>query len=312
MSQESATACAAGPPNAHRPEPISWRGLVALVREAGTGFVEDQAATRGAALAYYAVFALAPLLVIATAVAGAVFGEQAVQGHLSSQIQEFVGPDGARVVETMVANASRRQTTWFASAVGLAVLLVGAGGLFGQLQESLDKIWGVRPKAGRGWWAVIRDRFLSFTMVLGSAFLLLVSLVVSTALAALTRYLGDGAGSPVRQTANIAVSLLVVTLLFAMIYRFLPDAQIAWRDVWLGAAVTALLFTGGKYLIGLYLGHASTVSVFGAAGSLAALLVWLYYSAQIFLFGAELTWAFACRFGRGVVPADNAEPKPKG
>lgn len=289
---------------------FGWRDLVAVVRDAGLGWVEDQSAMRGAALAYYAVFSLAPLLVIATAVAGFVFGEQAVRGHLSAQIQELVGPEGAKVIETMVANAGRRETTWFASTVGLIVLLAGAGGLFGQLQDSLDTVWGVQAKAGRRWWNVVRDRFLSFTMVLGTAFLLLVSLVISTTLAALTRYLGEESASLLRQGTNVAVSLVVITLLFAMIYRFLPDARIAWRDVWFGAAVTAVLFTAGKYLIGIYLGHAGTASVFGAAGSLAALLVWLYYSAQIFLFGAELTWAFARRFGSAVMPKSNAEAKP--
>jgi len=291
--------------------PISIYGLWLVIRDAASGWFTNQAAMRGAALAYYAVFSLAPLLVIATAVAGVIFGERAVQGHLSEQIQEWVGPEAARLVETMVARAAPGQATWLASLASVVVLLVGATGLFSQLQEALDTIWGVQPKAGRGWRDVLHDRFLTFTMVVGSALLVLVSVVVSTALAAVSRYFDDVPAGFIRERTNLLVSFLVLTLLFAMVYRFLPDARIAWRDVWLGAAVTAGLFTAGKWLIGYYLGRAGTASAFGAAGSLAALLVWLYYSAQIVLFGAELTHAFARRFGGGVVPAANAEPKGK-
>jgi membrane protein len=186
------------------------------------------------------------------------------------------------------------------------MLLVGALGLFGQLQDALNTVWQVQPKAGRGMLGFLRDRFLSFSMVLGTAFLLLVSLVISAALSALGGLLGDWGASVIGQIVNAAVTLLVITLLFAMIYRFLPDAQIAWRDVWFGAVFTTVLFTVGKYLIGFYLGRAGTASAYGAAGSFAALLIWLYYSAQIFLFGAELTKAHADRCGSRIVPKDNA------
>ena len=191
------------------------------------------------------------------------------------------------------------------------MLLLGAAGLFGELQGALNTIWGVRPKPGRGVLGLLRDRFLSFSMVLGTTFLLLVSLVVSAALAALGSLFGEWQTAVVGQVVNQVISLGVVTLLFAMIYRFLPDVKIAWRDVWLGAVITAVLFTVGKYLIGLYLGRTSTASAFGAAGSLAVLLIWLYYSAQIFLFGAEFTKVHANRFGSRIVPAENAEPVSK-
>lgn len=270
-----------------------------LLSEAASRWVDDKCPRLGAALAYYTAFSLAPLLVIAVAVAGFVFGREAATGHLYGQIENMVGKQGAGAVQAMVANSANLGSGIAATAVGLAVLLLGAIGLFGELQDSINSVWGVRPKPGRGWRGFLRDRLLSFSMVLGSAFLLLVSLVVSAILAPLANFLGHA--------AHMAVSFLVITLLFAMIFRYLPDALIAWRDVWLGAAITSLLFALGKTLIGLYLGRSAVGSTFGAAGSLAVLLIWLYYSAQIFLFGAELTRTFAERAGGGIVPAPYAE-----
>jgi membrane protein len=284
------------------------KNLWALLKDAGSEWLEDKAPRLGAALAYYAVFSLAPLLVIVTAIAGLVFGQQAVQGHLSTQIQGLVGPDGAKAVEAMVASANKPASGTLASVLGVVMLLVGAGGLFGELQDALNTIWEVQPKPGRGLLGILRDRFLSFSMVLGTTFLLLISLVVSAALAALGSLFGDWTTSLVGQAVNLAVSFGVITLLFAMIYRYLPDATIAWRDVWFGAAVTAALFSVGKSLIGLYLGATGVASAYGAAGSLAVLLIWLYYSTQIFLFGAELTKAYANRFGGRIVPKANAVP----
>jgi membrane protein len=284
------------------------RVLWELLQEAGNEWLEDKAPRLGAALAYYTIFALAPLLLIVIAVAGFVFGEDAARGELFEQIRGLVGDRGAAAIEAMVANANQKEANTLATIVGVAMLLVGAAGLFGQLQDALNTVWEVQPKPGRGLWGFLRDRFLSFTMVLGCAFLLLVSLVVSAVLAALGSLFGDWQASVVGQLINIAVSFGVITGLFAMIYRFLPDVQLAWKDVWLGAAITALLFTVGKWLIGLYLGHSSIGSAYGAAGSLAVLLVWLYYSAQIFLFGAELTKAYADKHGSRIVPLPNAEP----
>jgi membrane protein len=287
---------------------LNPRAFWALLKDAGSEWVEDKAPRLGAALAYYTAFSLAPLLVIVIAIAGLVFGQQAVQGHLSAQIQGLVGAEGAQAVETMVANANKPATGTLASILGIVMLLVGAGGLFGELQDSLNTVWEVQPKPGRGLLGMLRDRFLSFTMVLGTAFLLLVSLAVSAALAAMGSVFGEWGVSFLGQVLNFLISFAVITLLFAMIYRFLPDVRIAWRDVWLGAALTAALFSVGEFLIGLYLGYAGTASAYGAAGSLAVLLVWLYYSAQIFLFGAELTKAHAHYLGGGITPTENAVP----
>jgi membrane protein len=222
-------------------------------------------------------------------------------------MESVIGTDGAKAVETMVASASEPTSGLVATIMGAIMLLVGALGLFGELQDALNTVWEVEPKPDQGGFlAFVRNRLLSFTMVLGTAFLLLISLVISAVLSVVGKLLGDWGVTILGQALNLGVSLFVITLLFAMIYRFLPDAKIAWRDVWFGAAFTTLLFTLGKFLIGLYLGQSGTASAYGAAGSLAALLIWLYYSAQIFLFGAELTKAFADRHGLPTVPKDNA------
>jgi len=280
--------------------------LWGLFKDAGSSWMEDKAPRLGAALAYYTAFSLAPLLVIVIAIIGFFFGQEAATGQLTGQMERLVGEDGAKAVETMIANANEPATGVFATIVGVVMLIVGALGLFGQLQDALNTIWEVERKPGLGIYGFIRDRVLSFSMVLGTAFLLLVSLSVNTALAAMAALFGDWRGTVLGQALDIGISLVVIMLLFAMIYRFLPDAKIAWRDVWVGAGVTTVLFVLGKYLIGLYLGSAGIASSYGAAGSLAALLIWLYYSAQIFLFGAELTKAFANRYGSRIIPKEHA------
>jgi membrane protein len=279
-----------------------------LTKTAGSKFLEDKAPRMGAALAYYSIFSLAPLLVIAVAVAGLVFGREAAEGQIVGELRGMVGEDGGRLIQAMIASASCDAGGVLAAVLSAVVLFVGAMGVFGVLQDSLNTVWAVRPKPGRGLWGVVRDRLLSFVMVLGVAFLLLVSLIVSAALTAAETLVPGWDGGAVGHGANFVVSFAVITVLFAMIYRFLPEARTAWGDVWLGAAVTALLFTIGKSLIGLYLGHSGIGSTYGAAGSLAVLLVWLYFSAQIFLFGAELTQVYANRFGSKIVPAENAVP----
>ena len=286
------------------------KALWALLETSALNWMDDKAPRLGAALAYYTAFSLAPLLVIVIAVAGLVFGPEAASGQIASQIKGVVGEDWARAIESMVASANKPSSSKMATALGIAMLFVGAAGLFGQLQDALNTIWKVQPKPGRGIVGFIHDRFLSFSMVLGTAFLLLVSLVISAGLAALGSLFGQWGVSLVGQAVNLVTSFAVITLLFAMIFRFLPDAKIGWRDVWLGAVVTSLLFSLGKFLIGLYLGQTGTASAYGAAGSLAVLLIWLYYSAQIFLLGAELTKAFADRFGSRIVPKENAMPVP--
>jgi membrane protein len=263
-----------------------------------------------AALAYYTVFALAPILIISIAVAGLVLGQEAAEGRIVGQISGLIGSTSAAAVEAMIAAARKPSSGILATIIGLATLLFGATGVFGELQDSLDTMWGVKPKPGRGFFRMLKTRFISFTMVLGIGFLLLVSLVVSAAISALGAWLGGLLPLPelLMQAINLTVSVAVVTLLFAMIFRVLPDVDIAWRDVWAGALFTAVLFALGKLGIGLYLGKSSVGSSYGAAGALVVILVWVYYSAQILFFGAELTRAWAYQHGSRIAPAEDAMP----
>lgn len=273
---------------------------------------EDRPFELAAALAYYTLFSLAPMLVIAVSVAGFFFGREAAQNQIVETLSGFVGKDAGLVIQTMIENAGKQQTTdsIFAMLVGVVLLLFGAGGVVGQLQSSLNMIWGVEPKSGRGAIDFIKERFISYGMVLGVGFLLLVSLVVSAALSAFDRFLGGaapGAGL-LLQVIHFIVSLGLIAFMFAAIYRFMPDGRIAWKDVVVGGILTALLFNVGKFFIGLYLGQSSVTSVYGAAGSLVTLLLWIYYSSLIFFFGAELTQVYAARFGSGLTPSPNAQP----
>lgn len=265
---------------------------------------EDRAPRLAAALAYYTIFSIAPVIIIVIAVAGMVFDEAAVRGEISAQLQSLVGAQAAEAIESMVANASRPTMNTIAGIVGVVVLIIGATGVFFQLQDALNTIWEVQPRPGQGIVATIRHRVLSFAMVLGIGFLLLVSLVLSATLSALGDVVMGQAlmDTTVGQIVNIIVSFAVTTLLFAMIYKVLPDAKISWSDVWIGAAATSVLFTLGKWLIGLYLGRSALGSSYGAAGSLVILLVWIYYSAQILFLGAEFTQVYAQRFGRSIEP----------
>ncbi|MGL4620579.1 YihY/virulence factor BrkB family protein [Chroococcidiopsis sp.] len=284
--------------------------IISLLRETFTEWNEDKASRLAAALAYYTVFSLAPILIIAIAIAGAVFGEEAARGEIVTQIQGLVGRDGAQFIETAIEGASKPKAGTIASLISIAVLLFGASGLFAQLQDSLNTIWEVQPKPGRGLIGILRDRFLSFTMVLGVGFLLLVSLVLSAGLSGLVNFLGSllpGIGA-LLQLANFVLSFAVTTLLFGLIYKVLPDVKIAWSDVWSGAIVTSLLFSIGRFALGLYLGNNSFGSTYGAAGSVVIILVWVYYAAQILFFGAEFTQVYARRYGSRIVPTKNAIP----
>jgi membrane protein len=290
-SAPSAHAAQAGPgKDGGRFRSLHPKAIWTILKDAGMEWMEDKAPRLGAALAYYTIFSLAPLLVIAIGIAGFIMGKSdAAREHVLNQIRELVGTQGGGAVQTMIENASKPGQGILATVLGIIMLLFGAMGLFGQLQDALNTVWEVQPKPGRGLWGIIQDRFLSLTMVLGTAFLLLVSLLISAAIAAMAGVLGLGQASAIGHIINIVVSLIVITLLFAMIYRFLPDAKVAWKDVWLGAAITALLFVIGKFLLGLDLGHSAVGSTYGAAGSFAVLLIWVYYAAQIFLYGAEFT-----------------------
>ena len=272
-------------------------------------WIDDKCMRLGAALAYYTMFSLAPMLVVAIAVAGFVFGEEAARGEIVGQLRGLVGETGGRAIEALLLSVSQPGHGLVATIVGVITFLVGATTAFVELQDSLNTVWGVQPKPGRGVMGLVRDRLLSFAMVVSIGFLLLVSLVMSAAISAISTFLGGRVPGLVyfAQISNIVLSLGVVTLLFAMAFKVLPDVKLAWRDVWIGALSTGVLFTIGKYLIGLYLGSSTVASAYGAAGSVAVLLIWIYFSAQLLLLGAEFTQVYANRFGSKVVPADNAE-----
>jgi membrane protein len=264
--------------------------------------------SQGAALAFYTIFSLAPVVIVAIAVAGVVFGRQAAEGEILRQIQSLVGHAGAVTIQTVIQRADRPALGIIASTVGLLTVLLGASGAFLELQDDLNKIWKVKPRSESFWVCAIRKRLLSFGLVVGTGFLLLVSLALSAALAAVGTFMGHLLPIPafLLESVNFLLSFAVITLLFAMIFKVLPDTQIAWGDVWIGAAVTSLLFTFGKMLIGLYLGRSSVASAYGAAGSLVIVLVWVYYSAQIALFGAEFTRVYANKRGSRLEPAAGA------
>jgi membrane protein len=282
--------------------------IVELLKETFREWQEDKASRLAAALAYYTAFSIAPLIIIAIAIAAVVFGEEAARGGIDDQLRGLIGQQGAEAVQDMINNANKPAEGTIATIISVVFLLFGASGVFGQLQDSLNTIWEVAPKPGRGVMGFIKDRFLSFTMVLGIGFLLLVSLVLSAILAGLSNFLGDMLPglSFLWGILNFLISFGVITLLFALIYRVLPDAKIAWGDVWFGATITALLFTIGKSLIGLYLGNSSVGSTYGAAGSFVVLLLWVNYSAQILFFGAEFTQVYANKYGSRIVPTENA------
>jgi membrane protein len=284
----------------------SW----SLVKEAASEWSEDKGPRLGAALSYYTVFSLAPLLLLVISVAGLVFGRAAVEGRIFGELTGILGPDAAHLVQTAVAKASHPRGGIIGAAIGLAVLILGATGVVSELQDALNTIWKLVPKPNRGVWGLVRTRLLSVAMILALGFLLLVSLVLSAALSAMTGWLRVWLGNIVflGWVVDGAIALAVITTLIALIYKILPDAEVRWRDVWVGALATAVLFLIGKYLIGLYVGKASVASAFGAAGSLAVLLVWIYYSAQIVLLGAELTRLYANHFGAKVRP--NTESMP--
>jgi membrane protein len=281
-----------------------------IVKETASDWSEDNATRLAAALAYYTVLSIAPLLVLAVSVAGLVFGEEAARGQIASELSGIVGPQAGEGIQTVLTHAKSPDEGVVGSIIGVVVLLFGASGVFGELQSSLNAIWNVTAKPGRGVWGMLRQRFFSFTMVLSVAFLLLVSLVLSALLAGVGKFFSSAlpGGEVVWQGVNFAVSLGVITLLFALIFKVVPDVEIKWSDVWIGALVTALLFTVGKWGLGLYLGRASVASPYGAAGSLIVLVVWVYYAAQLLFFGAEFTQVYTQHRGSRIMPSSNAVP----
>jgi membrane protein len=281
-----------------------------MTKQTFSEWSNDKGGRLGAALSYYTVFSLAPLLLVIISIAGLVFGREAAEGSLFGQLSGLIGADAARLIQSAVAKASNTKGGVLGSIVGVVVLLAGATGVVSELQGALDTVWKVQPKPNRGIWGVVRTRLLSVAMILSLGFLLLVSLVVSAVLAALSGWLRATFGdvAVLSWLVDAVVALIVISTLIALIYKILPDAKVAWRDVWVGAVATAILFMIGKYLIGIYIGRASVGSAFGAAGSLAVLLVWIYYSAQLILLGAEFTRVYANRFGAKVLPSKHAVP----
>lgn len=289
--------------------PRSVKDVWGLFRTAVADFLEDKALRLAAALAYYSLFSIGPLVVIVVAAAGLVLGNEAAQTHVVAQLSGILGESGAEGVRTMLAG-SDRGGAGLLGVVGVVALLVGAGGVFAQLKDALNTVWEVKPAPGRGLVRFLKTRFLSVATVLGTGFLLLVSLAVSAFLAAAGAFLADNLPGGVHLWAvlNFVFSLAVIALLFGALFRVLPDVELGWRDVAFGAVFTSVLFVVGKALIALYIGRGSVASAYGAAGSLVAVLVWVYYSAAILLFGAEITQVWANRYGTRIVPAPGAVP----
>jgi membrane protein len=279
-----------------------------ITKETASDWLDDDASRLAAALAFYTLLSLAPLVIIAVAIAGFVLGPDAARGQIAGALSGAVGREAAEGIQAVVASAHSTASGTIGTIIGAVTLFVGASGVFGELQFALNSIWEVRSKPGRGVWGEVKDRFFSFTMVLGVAFLLLVSLVLSAVLSATGHFFAASlpGGELFWQGLNFALSLAMVTGLFALIFKYVPDVEIEWGDVWVGAAMTALLFTIGKSLLGVYLGKASVGSSYGAAGSLVVLVVWVYYSAQILFLGAEFTQVQARLRGRSIKPSKRA------
>jgi membrane protein len=279
-----------------------WR----LLRETWQEFSDSNAWDKGAALAYYTIFALPPILIIMINTIGALLGRQAVSGQIYAQIKGLIGPAAALEVQNMVENISQSNELTFATLIGVVTLLLTSTGMFICMQSSLNAIWGVKPKPRREYLKLVKDRLLSFAMILSISFLLLVSLLVHAFLAKVGDYLQWALGESAIvfiQFFNNIFSLAVVTFLFAAIFKFLPDARIHWRDVWVGAIVTALLFTVGKALIGIYLGNSNLASIYGAAGTVVVILTWVFYSSLILFFGSIFTLMYSRKFGSNIYPS---------
>ena len=281
-----------------------------LFKQTFSEWLEDKAPQLGAALAYYTVFSLAPLVLVLLAIVGLIFRNDpgGAWNKITEQMSYFLDKSAVEVVQNIAQKAAQPNKSLLATIIGILLALFGASGVFGQLQDALNTIWGVKAKPGGGIWAFLRSRFLSFAMVAGVCFLLLVSLTLESMLKGFSHYI-QGAlpgGIVIAMAVYWIFDLAVIILLFAIIFKFLPDAKIQWRDVWIGAAMTAIFFAIGKWALGLYLGSGSAASAYGAASSLITLLLWVYYSSQILLFGAEFTQVYASQAGRGIAPDEDA------
>src|SRR5438552_5748913 len=289
---------------------------IGLLKQTFSEWLEDKAPQLGAALAYYTVFSLAPLVLVLLAIVGLIFHNDpgGVWNKITEQMSYFLDKSAVEVVQNIAQKAAQPNKSLLATIIGVLLALFGASGVFGQVQDALNTVWGVKAKPGGGIWAFLRSRFLSFAMVGGVCFLLLVSLTLETLLKGFSHWVQGifPGGIVLALLVYWIFDLGIVILLFAMIFKYLPDAKIQWRDVWIGAAITAILFAIGKWALGLYLGSGSAASAYGAASSLITLLLWVYYSAQILLFGAEFTQVYACAAGRGAKPGEYAVRAAKG
>jgi membrane protein len=280
-------------------EPVSATSVWELVKQTAVSWDKINAPRLGAALAFYTLLSIAPLLVVCIGIAGMIFGHEAARYQIAYQIQTVVGPQGGKALLGVLEQAAQPAASFAATIVGFVTLLFGASGVFGELRDSLNAVWGVQTNSAAGLMGLVKSRFISFAMVLAIGFLLLVSLVLSAVISAVGKYFQSHlpVPEPALQFGSLAISFLAVTLLFALLYKVVPDVRIEWKDVAIGAAVTSALFSTGKFLIGLYLGKASVGSAYGAAGSVVVFMVWVYYSAQIFFLGAQFTRVFAERHG---------------
>ena len=279
---------------------MNHRDIADLFKSAAVNWVHDYAQSMGAALAFYTMFSIAPLLLIVISIAGPVFGEGAVRGEIYGQLDAMLGPEGASEVQALLESARKPGEDVLAAAFGLVLLFIGATSVFAELQDALDRIWRAPAKVGHtGLWRFVRARLLSFGMILAIGFSLMVSLAFSAGLAALSKWWDPlfGGWETIAHSIDFAIGVALPTAVFAMIYKTMPRVRVDWKDVWIGAAVTSLLFLVGKFLIGAYIGRSGISSTFGAAASFIVVLLWVYYSAQIFLFGAEFTWAYSHKFG---------------
>jgi membrane protein len=276
-----------------------------LVRDVFSAWSATNAPRLAAALSYYTIFSIAPLLIVVIAVAGVVFGREAVQGEIVAEIGTVIGKDSADAIQQLIARAQHPAASGIASIIGIITLLFGAAGVMNELKDALNAIWEVPPRPTNGIIGLIRQRFLSFALVLAIGFVLLVSLAISAALTAASRWASAAlpGSDAVWMVLSLIASLVVIAVLFAVLFKLLPDAEVRWSDVWIGALVTAISFDLGKLALGVYLGRAAIGSAYGAAGSLVVMLVWVYYSAQIVFLGAEFTRVYARRFGSGIVPS---------
>lgn len=288
---------------------MNLRKISRLFRETFKEWQEDNASRIAAALAYYAVFSISPLLVIAIAIAGTFFGQQTAQDQITEQLTALVGKDGVQPVLMALDNISQPEIRGVASLISVGVLLLGASGFFAQLQDALNTVWKVKPQPGQGIWIFVRKRVSSFLMVLAIGLLLILSLILSAVVSTLSKYQADylPGWAILWENLDFVVSLGLMTFIFALMFKYVPDAKIAWKDVFVGSVITALLFLFGKFLLGVYLSKGSLGSAYGAAGSLIVLLAWIYYSAQIILFGAEFTQVYTRIYGSKIRPSKHSQ-----